>query len=151
MDHVGNANPTRFCNAFETGGNVDAITVYIVALDDNVTEMDPDAKPQLSVFGLVPVSPRSATLDVDSAVNRIDDAAELDQEPVAHGFDQAAPVFTDGRVNDLVELIVETGARSRLIVSHESAVADHIGSQDCCQPPLDALFGHADRSLPDAW
>jgi hypothetical protein len=131
MDHVGNANPTRFCNAFETGGNVDAVTMYVIALDDNVTEMDPNSKQQLSVFGLVPVSPRGATLNVYRALNRIDDAAELDQEPIAHGFDEAAPMFVNCRVNNRVELIIETGARSCLIVSHESAVADDIGGKDC--------------------
>src|ERR1700683_4882848 len=39
---IGHANPSRFCNAFEAGGNVDAITEYIVVIDDDVPDMDAD-------------------------------------------------------------------------------------------------------------
>jgi hypothetical protein len=128
MDHVGNADPARFRDGFETGGNVDPVAVNVLALDDNVTEMDADAEQQLSVFGRVAFSPRGGALDVYGALDRIDDTAELDQEPIAHGFDHPPPVFADGRVNNLAELIVEPGARPSFICAHETAVTNHVGS-----------------------
>ncbi len=37
-----------------------------------------------------------------------------------------------------------------LVYAHEPAVSDHIGSEDCGEPSLNALCGHENRSLPGA-
>ena len=41
--------------------------------------------------------------------------------------------------------------RARVPVSigtHEARIADHIGRQDSCKPPLQSFFSHMDRSAP---
>src|SRR5262249_19740636 len=37
--------------------------------------------------------------------------------------------------------------RTRLILLHDTAIADHIGGKDGGEPTLDALFGHRAQSL----
>ena len=48
-------------------------------------------------------------------------------------------------------LTVPSARSSFLIGLHETAVADHIGSQDSGKPALKAFLGHGGRSLPDAY
>jgi hypothetical protein len=40
---LGDADPTRFGDAFEPGGDVDPVAEDVVALDQDVAEMDADA------------------------------------------------------------------------------------------------------------
>ena len=42
---VGNCNSAWLCQRFKTRGNVDAITKYVVLVDDNVVKTDANAKP----------------------------------------------------------------------------------------------------------
>ena len=41
---AGNQHATRFCDAFKTGRDVDAVTIEIAALDHDVTQVDADAQ-----------------------------------------------------------------------------------------------------------
>lgn len=63
-------------------------------------------------------------------------AAPRDQRPVAQGINEVAPHG------------LQTGERPGLIDPHEARVSDYIRGKDCCQPPLEALFGSTalDRS-----
>ena len=44
MGIVGNANPTRLRDPFETHCNIDTITKDIIVCDDNITEVNADTK-----------------------------------------------------------------------------------------------------------
>jgi hypothetical protein len=92
--------------------------------------MDANAKQHFSIFGFVGLSHRNAVLDIRRTLDGIDDTAKLNQKTITHGFHNATPVFVDGRPDDLVELIIETRARTGLIRAHEPRVADHIGRKD---------------------
>jgi hypothetical protein len=118
----------------------------VVTFDDHVAQIDADAKDDLSVVLLFSIAFRHTFLDFDSALNSIDDTCELDQQSVTRGLDDAASSVRDGRLDQLSEMGVEPGTRPRLVLAHETAVADDIGGEDSRKPSLDAFFGH-DPSL----
>jgi hypothetical protein len=66
----------------------------------------------------------------DRALDRIDDAAKLGQQPVAHELEDVSFVFFDLRLEELFAVPFETRECGRLILFHEPAVADHIGGKD---------------------
>jgi hypothetical protein len=77
----------------------------------------------------------------------IDDTPKLDQEAIAHGFNQTTAMVGDGGSYDLIELSVKTRARPRFIGACEPAIADHVGSEYRRKPSLDAFFSHADSPM----
>ena len=80
------------------------------------------------VVGRIGVALHQAFLYFDSALDRIDNARELDQQPVASGLYDASLAASDSRLNQFVEMRVESSTRPHLILSDEAAVADHVGS-----------------------
>jgi hypothetical protein len=79
-------------------------------------------------------------LNIDGAAHDIDNAAELDQQPIPHGFDQPAVMFYDPRREDLLHVGLKTCARSFFIDVPEVAIAGDIGNQYSSEP---ALYGLA--------
>ena len=80
-------------------------------------------------------------LHLDGAAHRVDDAAELDQHPVAGGLDDAAAMLGDaGSINSL--RCAFRRAACLLVLAHQPAVARDIGRQDRRQPALDPLRSH---------
>jgi len=102
----------------------------------------------LSVQEKVPMTPRPKAmslgvvtfLDFDRALNSIDDACELDQQSVTRGLDDATLSVRDSGFDQFVEMGVEPLARTDLVFTHETAITDYIGCQDCRKPSLDALL-----------
>jgi hypothetical protein len=89
---VGNAYATRFGDSLKTRSDVDPIAENIVIVDDDVADVNADAKldPELrSHFGLLL---RHLSLDFHPATRRVDCAGELDQHAIAGGLDDAATV-----------------------------------------------------------
>src|SRR5260221_4901177 len=52
------------------------------------------------------------------------------------------------RLKDFAEPRLECGDGAGFVQLHQSAVADHIGGQDCGETALGALFGHVAPLLP---
>ena len=48
------------------------------------------------------------------------------------------------RINKLAPQGIQTGKSPGLVQTHEARVTDYVGRQNCCEPPLEAFFGHAD-------
>jgi hypothetical protein len=89
------ADAARFSQGFEACGDIDAIAVDVVTLDDDVAEIDTDAKLDAAFLGDTAIALGERTLDFDRAAHRIDDAGELDQQPVAGGLDDAPAMRGD--------------------------------------------------------
>ena len=71
-----------------------------------------------------------AVLDLDRAAHGVDHAAELDDEPVARAFHQAAVMGGDRRIGEIAPQRAEIRQRAVLIRPGKAAKADHIGDQD---------------------
>ena len=90
---------------------------------------------------------RHALLQFDRAGDRVDRTGELDQHAVAHDLDDAAVMLGDQRIQDALTPLLQRRQRARLVLLHQSAVADHVGGKDGGEAALDAFFGHVARLL----
>jgi hypothetical protein len=68
--------------------------------------------------------------------------AELDQDPIAHKFDNSTTMLNNRRLQNFRAAGLERNEGAGLIPLHEAAVPDDISGQDCSEPALDAFFGH---------
>jgi hypothetical protein len=103
---------TRIGQGLEPGSDVDPITVKIAALDHHVTEIDADAKDDLSVFRQTAVGRRHGVLQLTSAGDRIDGTCKFDQDPIAHQLDDAPVVLCDQGLKDVSAARLKGGQRS---------------------------------------
>src|SRR5713101_8301660 len=62
-------------------------------------------------------------------MHRVDDAGELDKEPITGGLDDAAAMLPDPGIGDLAPPHPQRGQRSFLVLAHEAAIAGDIGCQ----------------------
>ena len=101
MDRPRDQDAARLGKLLQAGGDVDAVAVDVLAVDDHVAEVDADAerKPVLGRQGGVALA--QGLLDVDSAGQRLDDAREVGQHAVTRRADDAAVVLGDEPVDDL--------------------------------------------------
>jgi hypothetical protein len=135
-------NPTRTGESFEPCRQVDAIAIKVIAVDDYVVQMDADAEFDVPVLGDPGIALAHAMLDLKSAACRVEDAAELDQEAVAHHLEDAPAVLGDSRIEELTAMLAERFQGALFICLHQPAVANDVGSQYGCQPTLDILLAH---------
>src|SRR5262249_36613072 len=117
---------------------VDAVAVDVVALDDDVAEVDADAETDQPVVRHALVAHGHLALDVGRALHGIDDAAEFDQRAVAHQLDHAPAMLCDRGIDELAPARLQPLQRAALVGAHEPAVADHVGGKYGGQPPLHA-------------
>ena len=95
MSIVGNTNTTRFCDPFETHCNIDPITKDIVVFDDNITDVNANAKLDPLDLRYIDVVFGDTALNYDCAANGIYDAAELDESAVPGILDDAPAMISD--------------------------------------------------------
>ena len=69
-------------------------------------------------------------LDGNRAGYGVDYARKLDQRPVAHQFDDAPVIVGDLWIDQLLPVRLERSQSARLVPLHETAVANHVGSED---------------------
>src|SRR5262249_19797125 len=110
-----NANLAGLRQRFQSSRDIDTVAVNIAPVPDDVAEVDPHTKLDAPRLRNVRVALGHRLLHLDRATHRIDDAGEFDQEPVAGGFDDAAPVLLDLRIAQLAEDRLQCGERAFLI------------------------------------
>ena len=93
--------PPGSARAFQPRRDVHAVAVDVVALDDDVAEVDTDAKANALVLGNARLAPGHGALDLDGALHGVDHARELHQRAVAHQLDDASVVRRDRRIDEL--------------------------------------------------
>jgi hypothetical protein len=136
VDLLRQHHAARLGDAFEPGRDVDAVAIDVAALDDHVTEMDTDPQMQLVPLADGGVARTEAALDLDRALQCLDDARELDQRAVAHQLDRAPRVALDCRVDDVGPDLLEAAQRPRLVALHQAAEADHVHRDDGRELPF---------------
>src|SRR5262249_13813922 len=83
---------------------VDAVAAQPYVLNDDVAEIDADAKPHLPRRRQLGVARPERALDLDGGLRGVDDAPELRQDVVARSVDDAAAVAADRGRDDLPRL-----------------------------------------------
>src|SRR6202165_3825942 len=90
---VGNADSARFGDPFKSHANIDPITIDVIVFDDNITDVDADAKFDPFVLRYIGVLCGNAALNFDGTAYRINHAAELNESAVTGILDDASAVF----------------------------------------------------------
>ena len=124
------ADPAGLGQGFEPCGDIDAVAVDVVLIADDVAEIDADAEldPPLRRDG--GVAHGHLALHVDRAAHRIDDAAELHQQAVAGGLDDAAAMLLDLGVGQFAPQHLQAIERAFLVRAHQPRVARDIGGEN---------------------
>ena len=133
------ADPAGLGQGFESSRDIDAVDKDVALVHDNVAEIDPDAEYDPLILWRRCVPRGHSTLHRDRAGDGLNDAWELDQDAVAGGFDDAAFVFGDARIDQFAAMRFEARQGASLVLAHEPRVAGHIGGENGCEPALDPL------------
>jgi hypothetical protein len=102
--HPRDAESARLRERFQARCDIDAVTEDVVAVDDDVTEIDPDSEPDPVVLGHTGFAIDHRPLHLGGAADRVDDAREFRQHPVAGRLDDAAGMLADLRVDELAAM-----------------------------------------------
>jgi hypothetical protein len=137
---VGSEDTARRCLTLEPGGDVDALAEDVVAVDDDVAEVDADAELERAFGGQVTLG--HGALHGDCALDGVDHTGELDQRPVAHGLDDAPVPRGDGRIERLAPETPQCGDGAGLVRFHHAAVAHYVRGEDRSEPSRHLLFRH---------
>ena len=109
-------------------------------LDDDVADIDADAELDPLVLRHLGVALDHAAVDFHRAAYSIDNASELDQQPITCRLDDAAVMLRDLRVDQLAPMRLQRRQRADLVGAHQTAVSGDIGGQDGGKPSLDAAI-----------
>ena len=92
---VGDANTTRLGETFETHSNIDAVAEDIIVCNDDITDVNSDAKFDPFVLRHVNTLFGHTALNVDGAPNGVDHAGELNESAVPGILDDASAMISD--------------------------------------------------------
>src|SRR5262249_15151014 len=125
-DHPADADPARLRQGLETGRDVDAVAVNVLVVDDDVAEVQPDAKFDAAFCRYLGITLGHSALDLDCAAYRVDDTGELDEDAVARGLDDAAAMLLDFGIDQFAPMALQRGERAFLVDPHQPRIARDI-------------------------
>ena len=137
----------RLGERFQTRGDIDAVAQQIVTVDDHIAEMDADAEPHRSSFGIPRCVRSDRILYCYCALHGGDCAGEIRHHAVAGGMKDAAAMLRDQRVDDAASRL-QPRNRADLVERHQPAVADDIGGKNRRELAFDRLDRHGPASSP---
>jgi len=136
---IGNANSTRLCDSFETHRNIDPVTKDIIVCDDNIADVNADAKFDPLVLRHIGIAFRHAALDFVGASDGIDHAGELNESAVPGILDDASVMLSDFGIEKRLSERFQLRQRAFFVDPYQAARARDIRRQNSRQSPLDAL------------
>src|SRR6266849_2802836 len=136
---IGHADPARFGDALKAGSNIDPITKDIVVFNDNITDVNADAKFNPLDLRYIDIVFGHAALNFDRAAYGIYDAAELDESAVPGILDDTSVMLSDFRIEKRFSKSFQLRQRAFFVNPYQAARARDICRQNSCQPPLYVL------------
>jgi hypothetical protein len=129
-DDPADANPPGLGQLFQPRRDIDPVAEDVLALDNHIAEVDPNTEldPLVGRGGRVALD--HPALDLTRTPHRINDARELDQEPVARRLHDPPAMFGDLGVHERAAVRLEAFVRALLIRTHQARVPRHIGGED---------------------
>ena len=124
------ADSAWFGQRFQSRRNVDTVARDIVAVDNDVAQVDADAELDPLVRRLRLIVRLHRPLHINRAAERRIRAAEFKQHPIAGSFDHPTALFGNLRIHDAFADFAQPRKRSTIIAFHVSTEADDIGDQD---------------------
>ena len=121
------ADPARLGQSFESRCDVDTVAIDLAAVLDDVAEIDPDTELDAPLVRHSDVAFGHLLLNLDGATHRIDNAGELDQQPVASRLNNAAAMLLDLWVGKLASQLLQRSESAFFVRSHQTRIASDIG------------------------
>ena len=134
--------------ALKPCSDVDAVPENVIALDQDVTEVNPDPKQHTPVLRDALVALGHHSLHSDSTLDRIDHRGKLKNTPSPVVFTRRPPCFCHEGVGNLA-VVAECAGGADLVEPHEPGVTGNISGHYCCQPASDPnwlLLHHGPQS-----
>jgi hypothetical protein len=141
-DRLRYADAPRVRQPFESGRNVHAIAVDVVAIDDNVAEINTHAEVNPTTLWCIGVPGIHTFLNLDTTTYCIHDRGKLYQDAVASTFDDSPSMLCDLHVDELAAMSLQARKRPFLVLAHQPAIAHHIGGKDRGKPALSTFLRH---------
>src|SRR5262249_5701063 len=118
----------------------------IVLLDNDIANMDPNAKFDPIVWSRRLIALGHPALYFQGATRGVYGTWEFDQDPIACSLDNAAAIFPDFWFEELASVRVEARQGAFLVSTHQPAVSSNVACEDGGQSSLySPLLGHVDR------
>src|SRR5207253_10184818 len=117
---------TRSRHAFETCGHVDAVTVDVVAFDNDVAEVNPDTKLDCALRCSRP----HRGLNLRRAGDGVHYTRKLGEQAISGEFDDAAAMLRDLGIEYFLPDFFQLRERPGFVIAHQPAVADDIGGKN---------------------
>ena len=104
INGVGDEHTGRLCQSLQARRDVHPVAEYVVALSNDIPEVDPNTEPDPMLLGLLGLALDHPLLHRDRAPHCIQHARELRQKAVAGVLDDATSVFAYFRIDQFSEM-----------------------------------------------
>ena len=129
MDNTRDADATWLRKTLQARGDIDAVTVDLLAVDHHVAEIYADTELHLAFGWQVRILSLKSTLDLGRTIHCLDYAGEFCQYAVAGGIYEPAVMLLDEAVDNLA--MGRESLKGRLFIfSHEAAVTVDISTEN---------------------
>ncbi len=106
------------------------MTLNVVAVDDHIAEVNPDAISDALFGRLRGFCGFDLLLSLQRESNGLDDARKLDEGAVTHQLNDPPAMQFDGGKDDVSPVVLQAPDRAFFIVFDEPAVPDNVGGND---------------------
>lgn len=129
IDGPRDVNAARLGHPFESRGDVDAVTVNVAVLDDNVPEIDTHTILNPLRSGNLEVAIDHRLLNHNCRSDRLHRRFEGRQKSISEGLDDLPTVFSDSRSDHFPGDLPHARKRPAFVSMHQSGIADDIGGK----------------------
>src|SRR5207302_7673306 len=121
---------------FEAHCNIDAVTKDIIIFDDNITDVNADAKFDPLDLRYVDILLGHAALNFDGTSHGVEDAGELNESAVAGILDDAPAIISDFGIKKRLPKSFQLRQGAFFVDPYQAARARDIRRQNSRQSPL---------------
>ncbi|MEE8228165.1 MAG: hypothetical protein V3R30_15185, partial [Kiloniellales bacterium] len=114
---------SRLTQPLDPRSHVHPVAVYVVVVDDDVANIYFHPKFNAAVFRNFRTAQRHSLLDIDSVLNGIHGAWELDQDSIAGRLEDPPAVLLDLGIEQLLPECLELRQGARLVFANKPAVS----------------------------
>ncbi len=128
-------------DALKAGGDVDAIAENIIVVDDDVADMNANAKFDPAVQGHVGILRSHIALNLDRASRCVHRTGEFNQYAIPRCLDNSASMLDDLGIEKSLSESLQLAERALFIGAHEPTITGDIRRQYSRQSPFHPLVG----------
>jgi hypothetical protein len=118
VDRRGDADSADIGQLLHPCSDIDSFPVDVAVLEDDIAEIDADAKFHASIIGHIGIATAHSVLYLDRTPDRVSDALELDQHAVSGRLNDMTLIFGDRRIDQLDAMSTKSRKRTSFIQLH---------------------------------